>query len=88
MDAQTFVKVQTGLCYDNARMAAEIGLSERMVVAMRSGERLISRKTESEVKTAIKRQIDYLKVLHQCVKLGTIKGHTRQGVHDEQVDRS
>jgi hypothetical protein len=54
-------------------MAAEIGLSERMIVAMRSGERLISRKTEAEVKTAIKRQIDYLKVLHQCVKLGTIK---------------
>jgi hypothetical protein len=54
-------------------MAAEIGLSERMVVAMRSGERLISIKTASEVKIAIKRQIECLKVLHKCVKVGTIK---------------
>jgi hypothetical protein len=43
------------------------------VVAMRSGERLISIKTASEVKAAIKRQIECLKVLHKCVKVGTIK---------------
>ena len=68
MDSHTFVKVQAALGYDNARMAAEIGLSERMVVAMRSGERLISIKTASEVKAAIKRQIDHLKVLQKCLK--------------------
>jgi DNA-binding transcriptional regulator YdaS (Cro superfamily) len=73
MESHTFVKVQAALGYDNARMAAEIGLSERMVVAMRSGERLISIKTASEVKIAIKRQIECLKVLHKCVKVGTIK---------------
>jgi hypothetical protein len=68
MDSHTFVKVQAALGYDNARMAAEIGLSERMVVAMRSGERLISIKTSVEVKTAIKRQIDCLKSLQKCLK--------------------
>ena len=68
MDSHTFVKVQAALGYDNARMAAEIGLSERMVVAMRSGERLISIKTSVEVKTAIKRQIECLKVLQKCLK--------------------
>jgi DNA-binding transcriptional regulator YdaS (Cro superfamily) len=68
MDSHTFVKVQAALGYDNARMAAEIGLSERMVVAMRSGERLISNKTASEVKAAIKRQIEHLKVLQKCLK--------------------
>ncbi len=68
MDSHTFVKAQAALGYDNARMAAEIGLSERMVVAMRSGERLISIKTASEVKAAIKRQIDHLKVLQKCLK--------------------
>jgi DNA-binding transcriptional regulator YdaS (Cro superfamily) len=68
MDSHTFVKVQAALGYDNARMAAEIGLSERMVVAMRSGERLISNKTASEVKGAIKRQIEHLKVLQKCLK--------------------
>jgi DNA-binding transcriptional regulator YdaS (Cro superfamily) len=73
MESNTFVKVQAALGYDNARMAAEIGLSERMVVAMRSGERLISIKTSVEVKTAIKRQIECLKLLHKCVKVGTIK---------------
>jgi ABC-type uncharacterized transport system involved in gliding motility auxiliary subunit len=73
MESHTFVKVQAALGYDNARMAAEIGLSERMVVAMRSGERLISIKTASEVKAAIKRQIDHLKVLQKCLKSSTIK---------------
>jgi DNA-binding transcriptional regulator YdaS (Cro superfamily) len=68
MDSHTFVKAQAALGYDNARMAAEIGLSERMVVAMRSGERLVSNKTASEVKAAIKRQIDCLKVLQKCLK--------------------
>jgi DNA-binding transcriptional regulator YdaS (Cro superfamily) len=68
MDSHTFVKAQAALGYDNARMAAEIGLSERMVVAMRSGERLVSNKTASEVKVAIKRQIDCLKALHKCLK--------------------
>jgi DNA-binding transcriptional regulator YdaS (Cro superfamily) len=68
MDSHTFVKVQAALGYDNARMASEIGLSERMVVAMRSGERLISNKTASEVKGAIKRQIEHLKVLQKCLK--------------------
>jgi DNA-binding transcriptional regulator YdaS (Cro superfamily) len=73
MDSHTFVKAQAALGYDNARMAAEIGLSERMVVAMRSGERLVSNKTASEVKAAIKRQIDCLKALQQCLKQSTIK---------------
>jgi DNA-binding transcriptional regulator YdaS (Cro superfamily) len=73
MDSHTFVKAQAALGYDNARMAAEIGLSERMVVAMRSGERLVSNKTASEVKAAIKRQIDCLKVLQKCLKSSTIK---------------
>jgi hypothetical protein len=73
MDSHTFVKAQAALGYDNARMAAEIGLSERMVVAMRSGERLVSIKTASEVKAAIKRQIDHLKVLQKCLKSSTIK---------------
>jgi DNA-binding transcriptional regulator YdaS (Cro superfamily) len=73
MTPQQFTNAQAELGYDNARMAAEIGLSERMVVAMRSGERLISNKTSVEVKTAIKRQIECLKVLHECVKVGTIK---------------
>jgi DNA-binding transcriptional regulator YdaS (Cro superfamily) len=73
MDSHTFVKAQAALGYDNARMAAEIGLSERMVVAMRSGERLVSNKTASEVKVAIKRQIDCLKALQQCLKQSTIK---------------
>jgi DNA-binding transcriptional regulator YdaS (Cro superfamily) len=68
MESHTFVKVQAALGYDNARMASEIGLSERMVVAMRSGERLISNKTASEVKGAIKRQIEHLKVLQKCLK--------------------
>jgi DNA-binding transcriptional regulator YdaS (Cro superfamily) len=68
MDSHTFVKAQAALGYDNARMAAEIGLSERMVVAMRSGERLVSNKTASEVKAAIKRQIDCLKSLQKCLK--------------------
>jgi DNA-binding transcriptional regulator YdaS (Cro superfamily) len=68
MESHTFVKAQAALGYDNARMAAEIGLSERMVVAMRSGERLISNKTASEVKAAIKRQIEHLKVLQKCLK--------------------
>jgi hypothetical protein len=73
MESHTFVKAQAALGYDNARMAAEIGLSERMVVAMRSGERLVSNKTASEVKVAIKRQIDCLKALQQCLKQSTIK---------------
>jgi len=46
----------------------EIGLSERMVAYMRTGERPISATTAGRVREAIKRKIDDLKVLHKCIK--------------------
>jgi hypothetical protein len=46
----------------------EIGLSERMVAYMKSGEKPVSSATAKRVKDAVKRKIDDLKVLHKCLK--------------------
>jgi hypothetical protein len=68
MTPAQFTQAQSELGYDNHRMGLEIGLSERMVAYMRTGERPISATTADRVREAIKRKIEDLKVLHKCVK--------------------
>jgi hypothetical protein len=68
MTPQQFTNAQAELGYDNHRMGLEIGLSERMVAYMRTGERPISATTAERVREAIKRKIEDLKVLHKCIK--------------------
>jgi hypothetical protein len=68
MTPQDFTTAQAELGYDNHRMGLEIGLSERMVAYMRTGERPISATTAGRVKESIRRKIEDLKVLHKCIK--------------------
>ena len=68
MTPHDFTTAQAELGYDNYRMGLEIGLSERMVAYMKSGEKKISASTAQRVKDAVKRKIDELKVLHKCLK--------------------
>jgi hypothetical protein len=68
MTPQQFTHAQSELGFDNHRMGLEIGLSQRMVAYMRTGERPISATTAGRVKEAIKRKIEDLKVLHKCIK--------------------
>jgi hypothetical protein len=68
MTPHDFTTAQAALGYDNHRMGSEIGLSERMVAYMKSGEKPVSSATAKRVKDAIKRKIDDLRVLHKCLK--------------------
>jgi hypothetical protein len=68
MTPEQFTTAQAALGYDNHRMGSEIGLSERMVAYMKSGEKPVSSATAKRVKDAIKRKIDDLRVLHKCLK--------------------
>lgn len=68
MTPSQFTQAQQELGYDNHRMGLEIGLSERMVAYMKSGEKKISATTAGRVRDAIRRKIDDLKVLHKCIK--------------------
>ena len=68
MTPAQFNEIQRAMGYDNHCMAQAIGLSERMVAYMRTGERPISATTADRVREAIKRKIDDLKALHKCVK--------------------
>ena len=68
MTPSEFKDAQAALGYDNDRMGLEIGLSERMVAYMKSGEKKISATTAGRVRDAIKRKIDDLKVLHRCIR--------------------
>ena len=68
MTPQDFTTAQAELGYDNYRMGLEIGLSERMVAYMKSGEKKISASTAQRVKEAVARKINQLKVLHKCIK--------------------
>ena len=68
MTPHDFTTAQAELGYDNYRMGLEIGLSERMVAYMKSGEKKISASTAQRVKDAVKRKIDELKVLYKCLK--------------------
>lgn len=68
MTPEQFTQAQDAMGHDNASMAREIGLSERMVAYMKSGEKKISATTTERVRDAIKRKIDDLKVLHRCIK--------------------
>ena len=68
MTPQQFRSTQAELGYDNHCMAQAIGMSERMVAYMRTGERPISATTAERVREAIKRKIEDLKALHKCVK--------------------
>lgn len=68
MTPEQFNEIQRALSYDNAEMAKQIGLSERMVAYMKAGEKRILTKTTASIKEAIKRKIVELKVLHKCIK--------------------
>jgi hypothetical protein len=68
MTPEQFTTIQQALGHNNAQMAAEIGLSERMVAYMKAGQKQITPTTAGCTKDAIKRKIDDLKVLHKCIK--------------------
>ena len=68
MTPEQFTQAQQELGYDNHRMGLEIGLSERMVAYMKSGEKPVSSATTRRVKEAVARKISALKVLHKCIK--------------------
>jgi hypothetical protein len=68
MTPQDFTTAQAELGYDNHRMGLEIGLSERMVAYMKSGEKPVSSATARRVKEAVARKISALKELHKCIK--------------------
>jgi hypothetical protein len=68
MTPHDFTTAQAALGYDNHRMGLEIGLSERMVAYMKSGEKPVSSATAKRVKDAVARKINQLKVLHRCLK--------------------
>lgn len=68
MTPSQFTQAQAELGYDNHRMGLEIGLSERMVAYMKSGEKPVSSATAKRVKEAVARKIIALKELHKCIK--------------------
>jgi hypothetical protein len=68
MTPEQFNEIQRALSYDNAEMAKQIGLSERMVAYMKVGQKRIVDKTTESIKDAINRKIVELKVLHKCIK--------------------
>lgn len=68
MTPQDFTQAQQELGYDNHRMGLEIGLSERMVAYMKSGEKRISATTAGRVRDAIKRKIIDLQALNKCMR--------------------
>jgi len=68
MTPAQFTQAQSELGYDNHRMGLEIGLSERMVAYMKSGEKAVSGATAKRVKEAVARKISALKELHKCIK--------------------
>jgi len=68
MTPEQFTNAQAELGYDNHRMGLEIGLSERMVAYMKSGEKPVSSATAKRVKEAVARKIIALKELHKCIK--------------------
>lgn len=68
MTPEQFTQAQVTLGFDNADMGKELGLSERMVRYMRTGEKKVSERTSKRMKEAIKRKIDDLKVLQRFLK--------------------
>ncbi len=67
-EAMTFNQIQKALGFSNPEMAAALGMSQRMVGYMKSGEYPITTDTAKRLKQVIKDKISELQVLNRCIK--------------------
>lgn len=67
-EAMAFNQIQKALGFSNQEMAAALGMSQRMVAYMKSGEYPITADTAKRLKQVMKDKISELQGLHRCIK--------------------
>lgn len=68
MTPKEFMQIQDALGYDNDRLSEHLGMSLRMVVYMRAGQKTITDRTAARMKRLIELKINALTLLQRCFK--------------------